>query len=196
MTEVTNYLIYSGALSIATPLAMLYNLTKVGTPIPTCITIVKGVTRLFPGQALARCSQLYVATNIATTHHPILGFAFMGLTQGMIYNHCISHWLKTPNVFKGVTRGLGFAVPRDVVSQGIPYLSNTPLLPTSLTATMMSQGLHNCQVHMQTNPTVSYKGCIRSLYNQHGMSALYKGVGGRMGLITVTNFVNSYSLQW
>lgn len=186
------YIVYSGGLSVATPLAMLYNLRRV-SPLSN-LNITTGVAKLFPVQFLLRCVQLQLSTCAANqTNNPLIGFGIVGLTQGVIYNHCVQYWSNTK---PPISRGLVFAVPRDMVSQGVPYVSGTPLLPTSVLSTVISQGFHNCQLHMQITPGIRYRECLSSIYKKHGISWLYKGVSGRLGLMTFTNVINHYTLQW
>ena len=65
----------------------------------------------------------------------------------------------------------------------------------SAVGTVLSQGLHNCQIMMQSNQGLSYAGALRSVYEVHGISALYKGAEARMGLLMVVNVLNELLLK-
>jgi hypothetical protein len=71
----------------------------------------------------------------------------------------------------------------------------TALFSTSIVATYMSQGLHNCQTTMQTNTTLSYGGAIKKVWVDHGFAALYRGAEARVGLLLIVNVLNELLLK-
>ena len=66
---------------------------------------------------------------------------------------------------------------------------------TSVVATFMSQGLHNCQIRMQAEQSLSYSGVLRTLQAEHGVGFLYKGGSARVGLLLVVNGLNEMLLK-
>ena len=71
----------------------------------------------------------------------------------------------------------------------------TSLLSTSVVATYLSQGLHNCQTTMQTNSTLSYSGAVKKVWAEHGMAAMYRGAEARVGLLLIVNVLNELLLK-
>lgn len=71
----------------------------------------------------------------------------------------------------------------------------TALFSTSIVATYMSQGLHNCQTTMQTNSTLSYGGAIQKVWAEHGYAAFYRGAEARVGLLLIVNVLNELLLK-
>lgn len=71
----------------------------------------------------------------------------------------------------------------------------TSLLSTSVVATYMSQGLHNCQTTMQTNSTLSYAGAVKKVWAEHGVAAFYRGAEARVGLLLIVNVLNELLLK-
>jgi len=124
---------------------------------------------------------------------------------------------------KGVFRGWGYAGARDMMSQGIPFVfaekvrknvldqawdtSDQPdgvadqikqyaaVIGTSVVATYMSQGCHNCQITMQTDQTLGHLGALRKAYAANGLSLLYKGAEARVGLLLIVNVLNEVFLK-
>ena len=66
---------------------------------------------------------------------------------------------------------------------------------TSVAATFMSQGLHNCQIRMQAEQSLSYGGVVRTLQAEHGLRFLYKGGSARVALLLVVNGLNEMLLK-
>lgn len=71
----------------------------------------------------------------------------------------------------------------------------TALLTTSIVATYLSQGLHNLQITMQADPTLSYARVVPTVFQQHGFSMLYKGAEARVGLLLIVNVLNELLLK-
>lgn len=124
---------------------------------------------------------------------------------------------------KGMFRGVGFAGCRDALSQGMPFaLSHVTeravfepiwtsafggndnnsgakraaaVMSTSIVATYLSQGLHNCQIKMQADQSLSYVATVRTLFQEHGFGMLYKGGSARVGLLLIVNGLNEVVLK-
>jgi len=123
---------------------------------------------------------------------------------------------------KGIFRGSVFAGLRDTVSQGIPFMCSknfqnavidpiwaTPaddadaaktkhfvsVIITSVMATYMSQGLHNCQIAMQADQSLGYIRAVRSVFHLHGFKFLIKGAEARVGLLLLVNVLNDVLLK-
>ena len=123
---------------------------------------------------------------------------------------------------KGMFRGSAFAGCRDSLSQGIPFaLSHVTerlvfdpiwkaavgdngssgikraaaVMSTSIVATYLSQGLHNCQIKMQADQSLSYGATVRTLFQEHGIGMLYKGGSARVGLLLIVNGLNEMVLK-
>jgi len=123
---------------------------------------------------------------------------------------------------KGIFRGSAFAGLRDTVSQGVPFMYSetfrqtvvdpvwtTPaedtvaadakhfvsVISTSVMATYMSQGLHNFQIAMQADQSLSYGQAVRSVFQQHGLKFLIKGAEARVGLLLLVNVLNDWLLK-
>jgi hypothetical protein len=71
----------------------------------------------------------------------------------------------------------------------------TALFSTSIAATYMSQGLHNCQTTMQTNSSLGYAGAIKKVWADHGYAAFYRGAEARVGLLLIVNVLNELLLK-
>jgi hypothetical protein len=121
----------------------------------------------------------------------------------------------------GVFRGSGFAAVRDTLSQGVPYMCSdavranvldpvwkdngdktsqsikqwTSVISTSIVATYMSQGLHNCQITMQADQSLGYVQAIKSVLKQHGIKGMIRGAEARVGLLLVVNVLNELLLK-
>ena len=112
------------------------------------------------------------------------------------------------------------AAARDSLSQGIPFVLADPfrrtvvdrvvaadsdlakmakkwgsLILTSIGATVASQGLHNGQLRMQSDQSLTYARALRSLVNQFGPSFLWRGAEARVGLLLVVNVLNELILK-
>lgn len=123
-----------------------------------------------------------------------------------------------------VFRGSLFAGVRDMISQGTPFMCSkyvqsnvmdvlfptdetttdgtldfvkhwTSLLSTSVTATYLSQGLHNCQTTMQTNASFGYRDAVKKVWADHGVAAFYRGAEARVGLLVIINILNELLLK-
>jgi hypothetical protein len=123
----------------------------------------------------------------------------------------------------GIFRGSGFAGVRDCMSQGVPFMFSdrvrsqvldkawdtteednaiatsvkhwTSVLGTSIVATYMSQGVHNFQIAMQADQTLTYRGAVESVMKQHGVKGLIRGAEARVGLLLVVNVLNELLLK-
>jgi hypothetical protein len=124
-----------------------------------------------------------------------------------------------------VFRGSLFAGVRDMISQGTPFMCSkyvqsnaldvlvptvgdetttgrldfvkhwASLLSTSVTATYLSQGLHNCQTTMQTNSSFGYMDAVKKVWADHGLAAFYRGAEARVGLLVIINILNELLLK-
>ena len=207
MNEETRiYAIYASSLSVVTSLDMLHNMSKLQHIYLHPSVIARGTVSMMPTQVMMRFGQIYVSSYITNlTNSPLLGFGSICLTQEVIYNHAMSRWdeivCKSKNLTQkpkvGSYRGLLFSIPRDMISQGIPYYFSTPLslLAVSAMATVASQGLHNCQMLMRTDPKLTYRNCLPRAYSFYGKSLFYAGATGRLGLMAVVNVVNACCLN-
>jgi hypothetical protein len=122
----------------------------------------------------------------------------------------------------GIFRGSAFAGVRDVLSQGVPFMFSqsvretvldpiwkthqedtvassckqwASVLSTSVAATYASQGLHNCQIAMQADQSLSYGQAVRTVFKQHGLKVLIKGAEARVGVMLVVNVLNELLLK-
>ena len=122
----------------------------------------------------------------------------------------------------GIFRGSAFAGSRDMLSQGVPFMCSgavrtslldsvwktapedttansvkhwTSLLSTSVVATYLSQGMHNCQIAMQADQSLNYRTVLTKVWREHGAAVLYKGAEARVGLLLVVNVLNELLLK-
>jgi hypothetical protein len=129
---------------------------------------------------------------------------------------------KTAASWTGIFRGSVFAGTRDMLSQGVPFMCSgavrtnlldavwetapedttahavkhwTSLLSTSVVATYLSQGLHNSQIAMQADQSLSYGRVLSKVWTEHGVAALYRGAEARVGLLLVVNVLNELLLK-
>ena len=124
--------------------------------------------------------------------------------------------------YAGAFRGSLFAGLRDTVSQGLPFVCSAgvqravvdPLLAsdegseaghgvrralavfgTSIFATFLSQGAHNCQLRMQADQSLGYGRAVHELWTQHGVRMLYMGASARVALLLLVNSLNELLLK-
>jgi hypothetical protein len=71
----------------------------------------------------------------------------------------------------------------------------TALFSTSICATYLSQGLHNCQTMMQTNSSVNYFSAMKKVWADHGIACMYRGAEARVGLLLIINILNELLLK-
>lgn len=129
---------------------------------------------------------------------------------------------KTAASLTGIFRGSAFAGTRDMLSQGVPFVYSgnvrtnlldrvwqttpedatansvkhwTSLLSTSIVATYLSQGMHNCQIAMQADQSLNYSQVLSKVWTEHGVAALYRGAEARVGLLLVVNVLNELLLK-
>ena len=121
----------------------------------------------------------------------------------------------------GVFRGSAFGGLRDSISQGVPFVCSdyvresildpyfkteegttahsvkawSSLISTSVAATYMSQGVHNFQISMQADQSLTYSQTIKSVIKQHGIKTFYKGAEARVGLLLIVNILNELLLK-
>tara|TARA_R100001163_G_C5067706_1_gene207040 strand:+ start:2027 stop:2740 length:714 start_codon:yes stop_codon:yes gene_type:complete len=206
-----NYGYYVTGLSLITPPLIGYNIKKLYNP-TNDIPWIKGSCKMIPKQLILRSGQLLFANQLKeSTNNTFIAFAGIGITQGIIYGHCTSNWLKwiklpfkiSPNPLAG----FGYAAMRDIISQGIPFyvgqninnkLDNKYTLlavsGTSLVSTVASQGLHNCQTIMQIK-NVGYKKSAIKCWNRHGFKMLYVGCEARICMMLGVNILNYLFLR-
>mmetsp|Transcript_4323 Transcript_4323/g.5011 ORF Transcript_4323/g.5011 Transcript_4323/m.5011 type:complete len:259 (-) Transcript_4323:342-1118(-) len=124
---------------------------------------------------------------------------------------------------KGIFRGSGYAACRDMVSQGIPFVfaekvkenvfdqawdtSSDPdgvaskskqylsVMCTSIVATYLSQGCHNCQIMMHSDQTIGHVGAFRKAFALNGWKLFYRGGEARVGLNIIVTFLNQLFLK-
>lgn len=180
---------------------------------------------IYGQQVLLRIGQVNLSSPVKEHLSPWLAFGVMGVLQGGVYGHANVHFARKLGIDRTLTmgmifRGSWFAFTRDMISQGIPFMfsetvrekvldgvvpatdavsSNVKhwgaLIGTSVVATYMSHGLHNCQTAMQTNHEMTSVGAFRSMVQKHGVSFLWKGAEARVGLLLVTNIFNEIFLK-
>ena len=180
-------------------------------------------SRIYLQQVLLRMVQLNLSTPIKENLSAWPAFASIGILQGAVYGHANIYFAKQFNIdtllsYKNMFRGSGYAAIRDMISQGIPFmfcdnirqsifepllLPNcnyqvchwSALITTSIVSTYLSQGIHNCQVAMQTHHDLGYIEAIQHMYKQHKMKFIYKGVESRVVLLLITNMFNEIFLK-
>ena len=69
------------------------------------------------------------------------------------------------------------------------------VMSTSVVATYLSQGLHNCQIKMQADQSLSYGATVRVLTAEHGASIMWKGGSARVALLLIVNGLNEVLLK-
>ena len=126
--------------------------------------------------------------------------------------------------YKGLFRGTPFAALRDMISQGLPFMMTEefcskvldPIWITkkessgtlqheikhwisitslSVVSTFLSQGLHNCQIIMQSNQKLSYLGTIQQAFGENGVNIFWRGVEARLGLLLFVNILNEFLIK-
>ena len=124
---------------------------------------------------------------------------------------------------RGMFRGAGFAAGRDTFSQGFPFMCSNwtrknifdrvipvtndsgpislfankwaPILSTSILGTYLSQGFMNCQIIMQTDPTLTHISTLRTAWERNGIKLFYRGAEARVGLLLIVNILNEVLLK-
>lgn len=124
---------------------------------------------------------------------------------------------------RGLFRGAGFAAGRDTFSQGLPFMCSdltrkyifdkvipltsdsgpitifankwAPILSTSILGTYLSQGFMNCQIIMQTDPTLTHASTVRTAWQRNGFRLFYRGAEARVGLLLIVNILNVVLLK-
>lgn len=126
--------------------------------------------------------------------------------------------------YAGLFRGFLFAGLRDMISQGVPYIFAhqiemslkekingkngneskmksfvvkwSSVVGTSLFATILSQGLHNFQLTMHADHTItSHAAAVRQSIKTNGFKVLYKGCEARVGFMLLVNIANDLFLK-
>jgi len=85
------------------------------------------------------------------------------------------------------------AAPTDDVGHGVRRA--VAVMGSSIFATLLSQGTHNCQIKMQADHALSYGGAMRELWAQHGVRALFTGASARVALLLLVNGLNELLLK-
>lgn len=71
----------------------------------------------------------------------------------------------------------------------------TPIITTSMFATVLSQGVHNCQLQMQADHSLTYLTTLQRLWQVNGIASLYRGAEARIGLLLVVVTFNEHILK-
>lgn len=183
--KLQNSFYYSSSLSLFTPPAMAYNMSKLYKIPISRFPICKETFRILPSQFTYRFLQYGIFSFISDKTNPWIGFGLMGISQGFIYGKVNNHWTKVlqqknnsliskniqnnsfttksfstksfrNNSFRNSSfRGSFFAASRDIISQGIPYQFNTPL--SVLNASLFSTVASQCFHNFQTVMQVNTK---------------------------------------
>lgn len=198
--NLANTFYYATSLSLFTPWAIGHNYARVKQlPTPRPGPILRATITTAPSQIALRALQYNTASYVSEKTNPWLGFVTLGFFQGMIYGQATQYWSKTSFLRSTPFRGIPFAIARDLISQGLPY-HFTPkdkglnyLLPINVAAIFASQSLHNLQLIHQSNHSFTYYNTIKKLCDY---KLFYRGVKSRLGLLTITNLVNYYCLDW
>lgn len=101
-------------------------------------------------------------------------------------------------VFTPLFRSLGLdSCPCDSPEAKRVYAVKRALsvMSTSIFASVASQGLHNAQIKMQADHSLTYIGTMSKLWGDHGASVFWKGVSARMWLLLVVNGLNEILLK-
>lgn len=69
------------------------------------------------------------------------------------------------------------------------------VIPVSIGATYGSQALHNCQIKMQSDQSLSYVAATRAVWAEHGSRIFWTGAPARVGLLLVVNILNALVLR-
>ena len=69
------------------------------------------------------------------------------------------------------------------------------VIGTSIGATVLSQALHNCQIRLQADHSLSYGGAVAGLWREHGARMLYMGASARVALLLLVNGLNEMLLK-
>lgn len=220
----TNYLLYSAAITCFSPTSNLYQLT--GLYKKPFLTNLHLVPRIFPQQMLLRYSQLHISGFFKEHFSPLTAFGIIGVLQGGIYGHANLYYSQELGIqkkplkfnygsFYNNFRGSLFGGPRDIISQGIPFmfsskledhlkesftvLANYPtgtkwgsLLSVSVFSTYLSHPLHNCQILRQTESGLSSLETIKKIiFSRH----LFRGAESRVFLLFITNVFNEIFIK-
>lgn len=173
---------YSAVLAITTPFVCYYNGI---VPMKSQL-----MYRIFLEQFLLRNVQLKSAKYIKNeSGNNWIGFAMIGSMQSVCYGHVVSRMAGLSPTFG--LRGIPFGITRDIISQGIPYhLANkkTEMIAYTIVFTACSHVLHNLQIVMQSNAVSYYESIDIAL--KTGTPFIYRGLSGRMILLTITNIMN------
>ena len=212
---------YGAGISIFSPLASLYQLLRLHpqAQVPKK-EMVRLAARIFPVQTLLKAVQMNASTPVKEHISPWVAFGVIGVLQGGVYGQANIYFSQKLQIakkvdLKGMFRGVLFAGMRDSISQGVPFLfSGTvrenvfepvlgkggvsqwgAVLSTSVVATYISQCLHNAQIVMQADHSLTYKSSITLLWERNGMKLFYRGGEARVGLLLVVNVLNELLLK-
>lgn len=199
--------IYCGSLSLITPPLIGYNLQALYQLQPSSTSTltpwIRANLRMMPTQLVLRSGQLAIASQLRERTNPWVGFAFMGVMQGIIYGHANTNWVRHLNLPVGakpnLLRGVLFAASRDTISQGIPFAfrDNGPaaVALASIGATVASQGFHNCQTIMQVKSYLGYREAFLAGWKRHGFTLFYTGYQARLVMMSSINALNYLLLK-
>ena len=164
---------YCVAISIPSPVTIIYQLGKLNRLSLPPSTMFKLSMQILPHQTLLKLAQMNISTPVKEYLNPWAAFAVVGVIQGGVYGQANVHFAKALQIgknpeLKGMFRGVLFAGGRDVISQGIPFMCSKyvkkylfdPIVPsnmeavslwgsilsTSIVSTYLSQGFQNCQI--------------------------------------------------
>ena len=203
------YGLTTGLIGSPTSLYQLLKLTPtVRIPISTFARLSLKAAPIHCG---LKAAQIAVSTPIKEEINPWAAFGIIGALQGGIYGQLNIYFSKSLNIGSNLTyamsmRGMIFAMFRDTISQGLPYIftpklnnliDNRPvsIISTSIFSTLLSHPFHVLQVTMQTNPQLNYYTSIDKCIRNYRSKMLYKGVEARLTLLLSMNIINDTILR-
>lgn len=211
---------YSFFISLVSPTASAYQLLRLNPQVKiTTPAMVRTAFMILPHQTALKLLQMNCATPIKENLNVWASFAAVGVMQGGVYGQANIHFANSFGLSKGsilgAFRGSGFAAIRDMKSQGIPFVFSsvvrknivepvlgegevarwTSVIGTSIFATYASQGLHNCQITMQADQSLSYAETLSTVWKKHGISVFYRGGEARVGLLLLVCVLNESVLK-
>ena len=212
---------YGAGISVFSPIASLYQLLRLHPQVQVPKKeMVMLAARIFPVQTLLKATQMNASTPVKEHISPWVAFGVIGVLQGGVYGQANVYFSQKLQIakkvdMKGMFRGVLFAGVRDSISQGVPFLFSSvvrekiaepaigknavsqwgSVISTSVVATYISQGLHNAQILMQADHSLSYQSTVKMLWERNGMSLFYRGAEARVGLLLVVNVLNELLLK-
>jgi hypothetical protein len=118
---------YGAAISVFSPTATAYQLSKLYNLKPTLGRLIRLSAPIFPAQTALKAIQMNSSTPVKEYLNPWAAFAVIGVLQGGVYGQCNVHFSRALELgktvsLKGVFRGSAFAGSRDMISQGVPFM--------------------------------------------------------------------------